>query len=57
MTDHDVGLVAEPDIRGAVDLFRSALHVPPLADEEWQGSSEVNRTGRRHGVWDGDSGA
>ncbi|KMS88433.1 GNAT family N-acetyltransferase [Prauserella rugosa] len=57
MTDHHARILGDDEQRGAVELFRSALHAPPLTDEEWASARDVECAGRRHGVTDGDTGA
>ncbi|MBK1782961.1 GNAT family N-acetyltransferase [Prauserella cavernicola] len=52
MTDHHTRLLREDELRAANTLFRAALHVKPVEDEEWARTAPGYQPERTVGVFD-----
>lgn len=46
--------VAEDGLRGATDVFRAALHEPPIPDDRWEQLTGFHIADRTFGAFDGD---
>lgn len=52
MSDYTVRALRPDETRAAADLFRAALHVSPVKDEEWLYAGRMYQPGRTFGVFD-----
>lgn len=53
VTDHEVQVLDEAEVRAAHTLFRAAMHHPPAGDEQWAHSRRAYVPGRTLGVRSG----
>ncbi|MDQ4119368.1 MAG: GNAT family N-acetyltransferase [Actinomycetota bacterium] len=51
--DRGVRLLRPDEMRAAADLFRGALHHPPLTDSEWASNPVADFAGRTYGAFSG----
>jgi predicted acetyltransferase len=52
VSDYTVRTLRPDETRAAADLFRAALHVPPVKDEEWAFAERMRQPGRTLGAFD-----
>jgi predicted acetyltransferase len=52
MSDFEIRTLGDHAIRAAGDLFRASLHVPPVADADWERVSRAYQPGRTLGAFD-----
>jgi predicted acetyltransferase len=52
MSDFEIRTLRDDEIRGASDLFRASLHVPPSEDADWERAARAYQPGRTIGAFD-----
>lgn len=53
VTDHEVVVLEAGELRGSLDVFRAAMHHPPLSDQQWDHSQHAYVPDRTLGVREG----
>lgn len=54
VTDHEIRLLRPDEYRAAADVFRAALHVPPVSDEDAEYLPRTHQPERAYGAFEGD---
>ncbi|WP_329047473.1 GNAT family N-acetyltransferase [Amycolatopsis sp. NBC_01488] len=54
MSDFGIRILRDDELRGASDLFRASLHVPPSDDADWERAARAYQPGGTIGAFDPD---